>query len=180
MLTYDYSLGGLSFFGSREGFICDNVVNFEVVLSTGAIVNANASEHSDLWRALRGGGNNFGIITRFELKTFKQGPFWGGAVFYFPPSFPGQVQAYCDELNKPDASEETHIMISQGFSDAFADLGGHFCLNQLYYTREVEKPVVLEPFVTVQPQIDAMNSMRILTLTDAANEQAQQSSDGIR
>lgn len=156
------------------------MVNYEVVLSSGNIVNANANENPDLWRALRGGGNNFGIVTRFDLKTFEQGPFWGGAVFYFPPSFPSQVQAYCDELNKPNPSRETHIMVSQGYSTTFADLGGHFCMNQLYYTREVEKPLVLEPFVTVQPQIVALNSMRMLTLKDAANEQAQQSSDGIR
>jgi hypothetical protein len=156
------------------------VVNYEIVLSTGEVVNANATENSDLWRALRGGGNNFGIVTRFDLKIFKQGPFWGGAVFYFPPSFPSQVQAYCNELNKPDASDETHIMVSQGYSGVFADLGGHFCMNQLYYTREVEKPEVLEPFVSVQPQIEPMNSMRMLNLKEAANEQAAQSSDGVR
>lgn len=47
--------GGLSFFSSREGFICDNVVDFEVVLASGQVVNANAKENKDLWRALRGG-----------------------------------------------------------------------------------------------------------------------------
>jgi hypothetical protein len=172
--------GGLSFFSSREGFICDNVVNYEVVLANGSIVNANAQENPDLWKALRGGGNNFGIVTRFDLRTFEQGPFWGGAIFYFPQGFASQIQAYCDELNKPDASEETHIMVSQGYSGVFAALGGHFCMNQLYYTREVEKPEVLEPFVTVQPQVEAMNSMRMLNLSEAANEQAKQSSDAVR
>jgi hypothetical protein len=173
-------LGGLSFFSSREGFICDNVVNYEVVLSTGKIVNANANDNPDLWRALRGGGNNFGIVTRFDLKTFEQGPFWGGAVFYFPPSFPSQIEALCNELNKPDASEETHLMLSQGYSGLFAELGGHFCMNQLYYTREVEKPEVLEPFVSIQPQIDPMNSMRMMNLKEAADEQAAHASDGVR
>ncbi|KAF2818784.1 FAD-binding domain-containing protein [Ophiobolus disseminans] len=171
---------GLSFFGSREGFICDNVVNYEVVLSSGDIVNASATENPKLWKALLGGGNNFGIITRFDLRTFEQGPFWGGALFYFPPSFPSQVQAYCDKLHIPYASKETHIMISQGYTDAFAALGGHFCMNQAYYTREVEKLAVLEPFVSVQPQIEAMNSLRMMTLEDAAKEQAAQSSDGVR
>ncbi|KAF2106111.1 hypothetical protein BDV96DRAFT_591461 [Lophiotrema nucula] len=172
--------GGLSFFSSREGFICDNVINYEIVLSNGEIVNANSTENPDLFRALRGGGNNFGIVTRFDLKTFQQGPFWGGSVFYFPASFPSQIQSLCDELKKPDACEETHIMVSQGFSHVFAALGGHFCMNQLYNTRDEEKPAVLEPFVNVQPQVDQMNSMRMLTLKEAANEQAQQSSDGVR
>ncbi|KAK8068739.1 FAD-binding domain-containing protein [Apiospora phragmitis] len=53
--------GGLSFFSSREGFICDNVVNFEVVVASGEILNANAQEIPDLWVALRGGGNNLGM-----------------------------------------------------------------------------------------------------------------------
>lgn len=181
--------GGLSFFSSREGFICDNVVNYEVVLTNGEIVNANANENSDLWRALRGGGNNFGIVTRFDMKTFKQGPFYGGTVFYFPDNFPGQIQAVCAELQNPDASKETHIMISQGYSGIMAALnGGHFCMNQTYYTGKIEStgdekptvPKVLEPFVNVQPQIDPMNSMRIMTLKDAANEQAQQASSGVR
>lgn len=179
-LQLHVKLGGLSFFSSREGFICDNVVNYEVVLSTGDIVNANITENPDLWKALRGGGNNFGVVTRFDLKTFEQGPFWGGALFYFPSGFPSQVQAYCDELHKPEASEETHIMISQGYSHVFAQLGGHFCMNQVYYTREVERPTVLEPFVSIQPQLESMNSMRMMTLKDAANEQAKQSSDGVR
>jgi hypothetical protein len=172
--------GGLSFFSSREGFICNNVVNYEVLLSNGEIVNANATEHPKLWKALRGGGNNFGIVTGYDLRIFEQGRFWGGALFYFMPSFANQVQEYCDELQKADPSQETHIMISQGYSHHFAALGGHLCMNQVYYTREVERPAVLEPFVSVQPQFEPLNTMRMMTLKEAANEQASQSSDGVR
>ena len=43
--------------------MCDNVVNFEVVLSSGQVVDANEKENSDLWVALRGGSSNFGIVT---------------------------------------------------------------------------------------------------------------------
>lgn len=180
MLTHGRPLGGLSFFSSREGFICNNVINYEVVLATGEIVNANAQEHPDLWHALRGGGNNFGIVTRYDLRTFKQGPFWGGSVFYFPPSFPGQIEALVGELKKPDASAETHLMISIGYSVSFAQLGGDLCMNQLYYTGPVENPPVLEPFATVQPQIDQLNTMRTLNLKDAAAEQGEQSATGVR
>lgn len=172
---------GLSFFSSREGFICDSVTNYEVVLASGKVVNANALENPDLWKALRGGGNNLGVVTRFDLRTFKQGPFWGGAVFYFPPSFPGQVEALVNELKKPDASDETHIMLSIGYTAAYMQLGGTLCMNQLYHTGTTEaSPAVLEPFATVSPQIDQINSMRVQTLTNAASEQAQQSENAIR
>jgi hypothetical protein len=61
--------GGLSFFTPRRGFSCDSVVNHEVVLANGSIVNANASAHSDLWKALKGGSGNFGIVTRYDMNA---------------------------------------------------------------------------------------------------------------
>lgn len=175
--------GGLSFFSSREGFICDNVINFEVVLASGETINANASENADLWRALRGGGNNFGVVTRFDLRTFPQGRFWGGAVLYFPPSFPGQVDALVAELNKTNASDETHLTLIIGYSASSMQLGGTLCMNQVCYTGVTEAaaaPEVLDPFVKVSPQVEQLNSVRALTLKDTAGEQAGQSADGVR
>lgn len=173
--------GGLSFFSSREGFICDNVTNFEVVLASGQTINANASEHADLWRALRGGGNNLGVVTRFDMRTFPQGPFRGGAVLYFPPSFPGQVDALVAELQKHDASDEMHLMLSIGYSASYMQLGGTLCMNLVYHTGAAEAaPEVLDPFVKTSPQVEQLNSVRALTLKDAAGEQAGQSADGVR
>ncbi|KAK4496428.1 hypothetical protein PRZ48_012408 [Zasmidium cellare] len=59
--------GGLTFFMGRRGFACDSVRNYEVVLANGTIVNANTTHNIDLWRALKGGGSNFGIVTRFDM-----------------------------------------------------------------------------------------------------------------
>jgi len=52
--------GGLSFLSAEYGLVCDNVVNYEVVLADASIVNANASSNSNLYWALKGGGNQFG------------------------------------------------------------------------------------------------------------------------
>jgi hypothetical protein len=38
--------------------------------------------NSDLHKALKGGNNNFGIITRFDLEAFQQGPIWGGTLVH--------------------------------------------------------------------------------------------------
>ncbi|KAK7985697.1 hypothetical protein PG988_003319 [Apiospora saccharicola] len=62
--------GGVSWHTSRTGFACDSIVNYEVVLASGEIINANATSHSDLFRALKGGSSNFGIVTNFQLNTF--------------------------------------------------------------------------------------------------------------
>ncbi|RWA08866.1 hypothetical protein EKO27_g6226 [Xylaria grammica] len=61
--------GGNSYYSGRHGFGCDTVINFEVVLADGSIINANEAENSDLWRSLKGGGGQFGIVTRFDLEA---------------------------------------------------------------------------------------------------------------
>ncbi|KAK7942638.1 FAD binding domain-containing protein [Apiospora aurea] len=61
---------GVSWHTARTGFACDSVVDYELVLASGEIVHANATARSDLFRALKGGGSNFGIVTSFHLETF--------------------------------------------------------------------------------------------------------------
>jgi FAD/FMN-containing dehydrogenase len=61
--------GGNSFFTGRMGFGCDSVLNYEIVLANGTIVNANRTANADLWQGLKGGGNNFGIVTRVDMEA---------------------------------------------------------------------------------------------------------------
>ncbi|OAA43252.1 FAD binding domain-containing protein [Metarhizium rileyi] len=71
--------GGISFFSNRHGWACDNVNNFQVVFADGTIRDVSPNAYSDLYWALRGGGNNFGIVTRFDLETYPQGGMWAGS-----------------------------------------------------------------------------------------------------
>ncbi|XXG99430.1 hypothetical protein Hte_005769 [Hypoxylon texense] len=162
--------GGLSFFSSGRGFICDNVINYEVALASGEIVNANADDNADLWVALKGAGNNLGIVTRYDFRTFQQGQIWGGFLFYFAPTFPSQLEALVDVLHDPVESKRTHLMVSIGYSAMFGS--DVMCLNQPYYLDAVENPPVLDIFSKMQPQLDALNTMRLQTVAEAAAEQA--------
>ena len=56
----------------------------QVVLANSTIITASPDANSDLYWALRGGGNNFGIITCFTIRTFEQGPVFQAAVSYAP------------------------------------------------------------------------------------------------
>jgi hypothetical protein len=67
----------------KHGWASDHVVNYEVILANGSITNVNPTSHADLFWALRGGGNQFGIVTNFDVDAFEQGPVWGGFPFYF-------------------------------------------------------------------------------------------------
>ncbi|EAS29085.2 uncharacterized protein CIMG_13298 [Coccidioides immitis RS] len=61
--------GGMSYYSGRSGLGCNEVVNFEVVLANGSIVDANSNENPALWKALKGGGLNFGIVTNFDIRA---------------------------------------------------------------------------------------------------------------
>ncbi|KOS23151.1 Bifunctional solanapyrone synthase [Escovopsis weberi] len=71
--------GGISFYAGRSGFACDTVVNFQVVLADGRIVDANVTSNSDLWKALKGGSGNLGIVTRIDMEAFQGTQIWGGS-----------------------------------------------------------------------------------------------------
>ncbi len=62
--------GGFGLIGRKFGLACDNVVGFEMVDATGAVLVVSATENPDLFWALRGGGaGNFGIVTRFIFQA---------------------------------------------------------------------------------------------------------------
>lgn len=89
--------GGLSFLSSQYGWAANNVVNFEVVLANGTVVNANAKENTDLFAALKGGGNNFGIVTAYTLQTHPQDhKVWGGNYIFTADKTPQVLSALRD------------------------------------------------------------------------------------
>ncbi|KAN0133066.1 FAD-binding domain containing protein [Lactarius tabidus] len=71
--------GGYSFMSNQYGLTIDNMVAYELVLPNGTITTVTES-NEDLWFALRGGGNNFGIVTKFTYQTIPQGQVWGGSL----------------------------------------------------------------------------------------------------
>ncbi|KAH9054939.1 FAD-binding domain-containing protein [Lactarius vividus] len=73
--------GGYAFMSNQYGLSIDNMERYELVLPNGTITNVTQS-NEDLWFALRGGGNNFGIVTKFTYKTVPQGQVWGGTLNY--------------------------------------------------------------------------------------------------
>ncbi|KAF7192337.1 FAD-dependent monooxygenase CTB5 [Pseudocercospora fuligena] len=75
--------GGISFFSPRVGWVADTVESFDVVLGNGKLERGVAStKYPDLFRALKGGSNNFGIVTSLKLKTWSGGPFLTRTVEY--------------------------------------------------------------------------------------------------
>jgi hypothetical protein len=166
--------GGISFFSPRYGFVCDNVVNFEVVLASGQIVNANATSLPDLWRALRGGSNNFGIVTTFTMRTFDQGDFWGGFIGFPTDTLDQQFQAFTDLTSDPNYDPYGAII----YSIVYNVTGGYwYTASNFEYTKPVVNPPFFQNFTSL-PQ--TFSTMRISNLTDFTVELAASNPLGFR
>jgi FAD/FMN-containing dehydrogenase len=96
-LVSSTGLGGLTLGGGfghlvrKYGLACDNLRSAEVVTADGSILYASESQHPELFWALRGGGGNFGVITRFEFALHRVGPVVLGGVIFYPGDQAEQV-----------------------------------------------------------------------------------------
>ncbi|KAL9622767.1 MAG: hypothetical protein Q9160_002885 [Pyrenula sp. 1 TL-2023] len=127
--------GGLSFFSPRFGLVCSNIIEYEIVLASGLLTTASASENPDLWRALKGGSNNFGIVTRFTTRSFPCTNIWSG--FLFLPSWQTtkHLKAFHDYVGE-SGNSATYDVHSAGPICSFSyvqKLGCQFnCMNLVY------------------------------------------------
>lgn len=152
--------GGISYFSPRYGWTCDTVTNYQIVLANGSIVNANNSSNPELFRALKGGNNNFGIVTQVELTTFLQGDIWTATV-YNDLSIVDDVIAEIVKINSPtDYDEHASLITSFGYSQAqnITLISGN-----LEYTKPVENPPVYEGYLAL-PSV--MSTSHTTTMTN--------------
>ena len=103
--------GGLSYFSSQVGWSANTVKNYQVVLADGSVVEASRKERSDLWWALKGGSNNFGIVTRYDMQTLPITDLYGGATVYDGTALPAFLDAITKYVSPGGGSEDTKAAI---------------------------------------------------------------------
>ncbi|OBT69835.1 hypothetical protein VE03_00987 [Pseudogymnoascus sp. 23342-1-I1] len=155
--------GGISFYGPRVGWATDNILNVEVVLASGEVVNANATSNQDLLKALKGGNSNFGIATSFDLRTFPQGEMWVGYLGQSIDSREEVFQAVADIASNANEDPFAALVADFKFNSATKSW---FMNHTVAYTKPVSNPPIFQPLVNIEPQLS--NSIAITNISSIA------------
>jgi FAD/FMN-containing dehydrogenase len=87
--------GGVGFLVRKFGLTIDDLLAAEVVTADGELLRADAERHPDLFWALRGGGGNFGVATRFKFRLHELPQIVGGMLFL--PATPDVIAGFVAE-----------------------------------------------------------------------------------
>ena len=99
--------GGMGWLRRKHGLACDNLISADIVTAAGEFRHLSATENSDLFWAIRGGGGNFGIVTAFQYKLHPVGPLVMSATTLYPLADAKQVLAAWRDFMKGASDEIT-------------------------------------------------------------------------
>jgi hypothetical protein len=93
--------GGIGFLVRKLGMTIDSLLAADVVTADGRHLRADAQHHADLFWALRGGGGNFGVVTRLQFRLHELKQFTGGILTL--PATPQTIAGFAAAaLTAPD------------------------------------------------------------------------------
>ena len=103
--------GGFGYLTRRFGFAVDNLAEVEIVTADGQVRIANRDQHPELFWALRGGGGNFGVVTRFSFRLHQIGPMITGGLIIWSADRADEVLAAYRDLTESAPRELTAAAI---------------------------------------------------------------------
>ncbi len=93
--------GGVGYLVRKYGLTIDNLLAAEVVTADGQLLHVDENSHADLFWAIRGGGGNFGVATRFKFKLHKLDQGYGGMLV-----LPATADAIASFLAEADSAPD--------------------------------------------------------------------------
>ena len=152
-------------FTTSVGWACDLVVNYEIVLADGSLVNASKDQNPDLFLALKGGANNYGVVTRYDLATFPQGEDISVTSVSYDIAQKGAVfAAFTDLLDSSTYDPRASLVMGLLYS---SESKTWKLSNSAVYSEPVTQPAVFEKLVSV-PHLSVERN--ITTLAEFADE----------
>ncbi|KAJ5113447.1 hypothetical protein N7456_001981 [Penicillium angulare] len=172
--------GGISFFSNIRGWACDNVASFQVVTSAGEVVEASSQSHQDLYWALRGGGNNFGVVTEFELHSYPhdRGLMWMGKIIHPGAQNASLLQAFVG-FGTQGADPKATLLFSVVY---IQQKDQYLCVSELDYaeppSEQTHSPPVFDSFFHVPNPLQM--TMQTTTVVEVIEEHSTSNPNGLR
>jgi len=104
--------GGLGWLMSKYGTTSDNVISAEIVTADGNLLKVDKDNNTDLFWAIRGGGGNFGIVTKFEYQLHPVAPTIMAGMILYPMDQAKQVMQFYRDYARRAPDE---LMAYSGF-----------------------------------------------------------------
>jgi FAD/FMN-containing dehydrogenase len=104
--------GGVGFLVRKHGLTIDDLIGAELVTADGELVRVDAENEPDLFWAIRGGGGNFGVVTRLQLRLHELDQIVGGMLML--PASPKVIASFVDaaEAAPEELSAIANVMLA--------------------------------------------------------------------
>lgn len=175
--------GGYGWTSSKYGLACDNLLSAEVVTADGRVRTASETENADLFWAIRGGGGNFGVVTRFDFRLHPLGPIVLAGIALWPlQRMPEVLRAWRDYVDDAPDELSTAVVVMTAPPEPFVPdhLKGRAVLAvaALYVGDPEEGAEVMRPLRALSPAADLIQRMPYLafqSLLDASAPRGKRS-----
>lgn len=165
--------GGYSWLTSQYGLTVDNVVGFELVLPNGTVMGVTEGSNPDLMFALKGGYNNFGIVTQITLKTYPIGQIWGGLITYTENTFPQLAQAVAN-FSENNTDPKAQILTTYNSAIGFAGV-----TQVLFYDAPTPPDGLFDQFMAIPYFTKDVGTMSFLDLVKLTPSNATANTRGV-
>ena len=155
--------GGVGYLVRKHGLTIDDLLAADLVTADGELLRVDAERHPDLFWAIRGGGGNFGVATRFKFRLHEVSTIVGGMLIL--PATPEVIASFVAEAEAApeELSTIANVMTAPPMPFLPAEVHGELVIMAMlaYAGEEVEAGQrAIAPFRTLaEPIVDMVKSM---------------------
>lgn len=172
--------GGYGWLSGYHGLAIDNLLSVRMVLADGSLVTASDAENPDLFWAVRGAGQSFGVTVEFTYRAHEhKDPVWAGQLAFTPDKIP-RVLEFMNHLIDVSNGECGAII---GFAVAPPPISLPVLIAAIFYDGPAEKAKdFYAPILALNPVLDTTGVMPYSSvngiLLNAATHGGRKSSKG--
>jgi FAD/FMN-containing dehydrogenase len=154
--------GGVGYLVRKHGLTIDDLISAEVVTADGELLHVDPETHPDLFWAIRGGGGNFGVATRFQFELHQVDTVVGGMMIL--PATPEVIGSFVAEADAApeELSTIANIMVAPPMPFVPAEVHGQLIIMAMVvYAGEVDEGerVVAPLRALAEPIVDMVKPM---------------------